>query len=600
VKNLQSFYDILIGNLIVIILIAAGVTMFSMFSNLRDTMQEMSKGMIADRLSLTDKELHEIFDPIANHLQATRQRALKGVLKDFHQPEQLDAYFLPMLENSNTVSSVLIANDLGDEFMLLKQDSIWITRTTKRGSLKDKPVRYAWIDRDGHKSVLSRDTLAEAYDPRGRPWFKLAMENPNESGINWTSPYIFFTTRQPGMTASIKWTDPATGVQYVCAIDLLMSDLSSFTTTIDVTSNGKVFVLTEERQVIGLPRDQRFATKQVRDQYSLKRLGELGIPVIDQAIKSYQQSNSDANLISFSFESEVWWVGIKEYSLNDTKKLILGVAVPETDFAKDIETTRRLLVGGLVLLLLFSLIILYSFLRMKRANKIIRIERDKNEQLLLNTLPVKVVNDLKENGKSDPQKFKNVTVCFADIVGFTQISSKLDPKQLIHELNDIYTAFDEIMIRYDCERIKTMGDAYLSVCGMPQKNDRHAEMMLRAAIEIIDFISQRNRASEIEWKMRIGMHSGNVVGGIVGVKKYIYDVFGDTINTASRMESYSQPMHVNLSETTYQIVKDSKWVKESNIRFEKRSPAIVKGKGSMNMYFALVHERPTHNLPSAE
>lgn len=223
---------------------------------------------------------------------------------------------------------------------------------------------------------------------------------------------------------------------------------------------------------------------------------------------------------------------------------------------------------------------------MKRANKIIGIERDKNEQLLLNTLPIKVVNDLKVNGRSDPQKFKAVTVCFADIVGFTQISSKLDPKALISELNDIYTAFDEIMIKYDCERIKTMGDAYLAVCGMPQKNEKHAEMMLRSSVEIIEHIKERNEHSKIEWKLRLGMHSGQVVGGIVGVKKYIYDVFGDTINTASRMESYSEPMHVNLSEQTYHIVKDSEFVNEKNITFEKRMPVEVKGKGLMHMYFA--------------
>jgi adenylate cyclase len=234
-----------------------------------------------------------------------------------------------------------------------------------------------------------------------------------------------------------------------------------------------------------------------------------------------------------------------------TKSLIVGVIVPETDFAKDIEDTRHLLMGGLILTLFFFLIILYAFLKMKRANKIIAIERDKNEQLLLNTLPIKVVNDLKENGKSVPQKFKDVTVCFADIVGFTQISSQLDPKQLINELNDIYTTFDEIMIKYDCERIKTMGDAYLSVCGMPQQNNDHAEMMLRAAFEILAYIEKRTKNSKIDWNMRIGMHSGSVVGGIVGIKKYIYDVFGDTINTASRMERNSEPMHVNLSEETY-------------------------------------------------
>jgi class 3 adenylate cyclase len=588
VKNLQSFYDVLFGNFVVIILIASGITLFSMFDNLQVTVKEMSTGMIRDRLNLTEEELFNIFDPIVNHLQTTRSRARSGVLKNFQDPELLDAYFLPIIKNSSSISSVLIANDQGDEYMLLNNDSIMITRITKEGSLHERPTVYSWTESNGERLILDQHLLAEDYDPRTRPWFTLAMENPADTVINWTDPYTFFTTRQSGITASIKWQNPNSSLDFVCAVDVLITDLSSFTTSIDITTNGKVFILSEDLQVLGLPRDERFKDKSKWAEFSLKSLNQLEVPVINEAIKTYQSQGERKNFIPFSFENEVWWSGIDQFPLNATKSLIVGVIVPETDFAKDIEDTRHLLMGGLILTLFFFLIILYAFLKMKRANKIIAIERDKNEQLLLNTLPIKVVNDLKENGKSVPQKFKDVTVCFADIVGFTQISSQLDPKQLINELNDIYTTFDEIMIKYDCERIKTMGDAYLSVCGMPQQNNDHAEMMLRAAFEILAYIEKRTKNSKIDWNMRIGMHSGSVVGGIVGIKKYIYDVFGDTINTASRMESNSEPMHVNLSEETYIRVKESAFVQNMKIRFEKRKPAMVKGKGLMNMYFALI------------
>jgi class 3 adenylate cyclase len=586
VKDLQSFYDVLFGNFVVIILIASGITLFSMFNNLSVTVKEMSTGMIRDRLNLTEEELYNIFDPIENHLQTTRSRARSGVLKNLQESELLDAYFLPILKNSTSISSVLIANDEGDEYMLLKQDTILLTRITKNGSLRERPIVYSWTEADGNRVVLDKFQLDQDYDPRTRPWFTLAIDNPADTVISWTDPYTFFTTKESGITASIKWKHPASNVNYVCAIDVLISDLSDFTTSVNVTSNGKVFILSEKLEVIGLPRDERFKDKSKWGEFSLKSLNTLEVPVIDEAVKTYQAEGQKKNYVSFKYGNEVWWAGIDLFPLNAEKNLILGVIVPESDFAQDIKDTRHLLMGGLILTIFFFLIILYSFLKMKRANKIIAIERDKNEQLLLNTLPIKVVNDLKENGKSVPQKFKDVTVCFADIVGFTQISSQLDPKLLINELNDIYTMFDEIMIKYDCERIKTMGDAYLSVCGMPERNDNHAEMMLRAAFEILEYIDQRSKKSKIDWKMRIGMHSGSVVGGIVGIKKYIYDVFGDTINTASRMESYSEPMHVNLSEETFIRVKDTVYVQEKNIRFEKRKPAMVKGKGLMNMYFA--------------
>ena len=154
------------------------------------------------------------------------------------------------------------------------------------------------------------------------------------------------------------------------------------------------------------------------------------------------------------------------------------------------------------------------------------------------------------------------------------------------ELNDMYSAFDDIMIKYDCEKIKTIGDAYLAVCGMPQENAQHAEIMLKASFEIIQYIRKRNSSAQLRWQIRIGLHSGNVVGGIVGVKKYIYDVFGDAINTASRMESNSEPMRINISSETYSLAKESEYVKSSHIVFEKRDPINVKGKGMMEMYFA--------------
>lgn len=205
-------------------------------------------------------------------------------------------------------------------------------------------------------------------------------------------------------------------------------------------------------------------------------------------------------------------------------------------------------------------------------------EKEKTEQLLLNTLPLKVVNDLKMNGKTEPESFEEVTVYFSDIVGFTNISTSLEPSVLIGQLNDIFTAFDNIMEKHHCERIKTIGDAYLAVCGMPERHENHAENMAKAALEIRQFLNERNEQNPIQWKIRIGLHSGKVVGGVVGVKKYIYDVFGDTINTTSRMESNSEPMRINVSETTYRLL-------QGKFTFTPRDPMEIKGKGLMRMYF---------------
>ena len=585
-KNLQNLYNIIFGNLILIILIASAVTLITMYNNLSSTVQDMSKVMIQDRLDLTKKELDIIFQPINQRVETVRERGKKGLFRDIQDIQMLNDIFIPLLKSSPSISSMMIANELGDEYMLLQTDSLWITRITEKGSKHKAPIEYYWNENSIGEDLLTGQKMrTTAYDPRTRPWYKLAMENQSNSISNWTSPYTFFTTKQPGITVSTKWYDPKSKQYFLIGMDVLISDLSNFTTTIDITENGKIFILSDSALVIGLPKDERFADKNERKKYTLKRLVDLNVPVLNKAIQAFRGKNSTNKYLSFQFKDEIWWAGVQEYELSPKNTLIIGAVVPETDFSHEIEDTRRLLLGGFGMIFLFFVIILYSFLQMKRANKIIATEKDKNEQLLLNTLPIKVVSDLKESGKSDPQKFENVTVYFSDIVGFTQISSSLDPKELIQELNDIYSAFDEIMIKYDCERIKTIGDAYLAVCGMPQKNDRHAEMMLRASLEVMQFIAKRNLTSQLEWKMRIGLHSGNVVGGIVGVKKYLYDVFGDTINTASRMESNSAPMRVNISEETYRFVKDSDFIKSNHITFERRTPIQVKGKGAMIMYF---------------
>jgi class 3 adenylate cyclase len=208
----------------------------------------------------------------------------------------------------------------------------------------------------------------------------------------------------------------------------------------------------------------------------------------------------------------------------------------------------------------------------------IQLEKEKSDELLLNILPQKVADDLKEFGHSDPQLFPEVSVFFSDIVGFTSLSKDLEPKLLIEELSDIFTNFDLIIDRYDCQRIKTIGDAYLCVSGMPVADSLHAHNLLNAALEIVQYLRKRNETSEINWQIRVGINSGPVVGGIVGIKKYLYDVFGDTINTASRMESNSDPMKINISENTWNLVKD-------DFKIIPRGEFEVKGKGAMHMYF---------------
>lgn len=227
-------------------------------------------------------------------------------------------------------------------------------------------------------------------------------------------------------------------------------------------------------------------------------------------------------------------------------------------------------VGIAVMLMFFSGLII-------RNNKNLGAEKRKSESLLLNILPSEVADELKSKGYAAAKQFDDVTVLFTDFIHFTQTAEQLSPQQLVKELNECFTAFDNIIEHNGLEKIKTIGDAYMAVCGLPTADADHAKKTVQAALEIRDFMEERARR-ENAFQIRIGINSGTVVAGIVGVKKFAYDIWGDTVNTAARMEQNGEAGKVNISSTTYNLVKN-------NFECTPRGMVETKGKGEMEMYF---------------
>lgn len=206
-------------------------------------------------------------------------------------------------------------------------------------------------------------------------------------------------------------------------------------------------------------------------------------------------------------------------------------------------------------------------------------ERDRSESLLLNILPQEVAEELKNKGAAEAKLFDEVTVLFTDFKSFTTVSEKLTPKELVNELNECFSAFDKIIEKYNIEKIKTVGDAYLAAAGLPSPNISHADDMINAALEMRNFmLNRKKQLGNRTFEMRVGIHSGNVVAGIVGVKKFAYDIWGDTVNTAARMEQNGEAGKVNISEATYNLVKDK-------FNCEYRGEIEAKNKGKLKMYF---------------
>jgi adenylate cyclase len=219
----------------------------------------------------------------------------------------------------------------------------------------------------------------------------------------------------------------------------------------------------------------------------------------------------------------------------------------------------------------------YSQMAEKNARDLER-EKDRSERLLLNIMPKSVYEEMKDFGTVTPQLFDQASILMVDFVGHTEKAIAQDPTALVTEINDIFTVFDRITDLAGCERIRTVGDAYMAVSGLPDVNPEHAHNIARVALRMLRYIERRNSAHAEPWYCRIGINSGPVVGSLVGVQKYVYDIFGPGVNMAARMETLSEPMKITISEGTYELIKD-------DFQCIERGDFEVKGFGSQTLYF---------------
>lgn len=203
----------------------------------------------------------------------------------------------------------------------------------------------------------------------------------------------------------------------------------------------------------------------------------------------------------------------------------------------------------------------YSQLAEKNARELQR-EKDRVEKLLLNVMPRSVYNELSEYGTTTPQRFDGTTVLLLDFVGFTDMAISQDPGALVAELNDIFSAFDRVVELFGCERIKTIGDAYMAVSGLPDETSEHAINIAKVALRMRRYIERRNDSNPNQWLCRIGVASGPVVGSMVGIQKYVYDIFGPAVNLAARLESLCEPMQILINQTTRNLLNDTFVVSE--------------------------------------
>jgi class 3 adenylate cyclase len=218
--------------------------------------------------------------------------------------------------------------------------------------------------------------------------------------------------------------------------------------------------------------------------------------------------------------------------------------------------------------------------RVERRTNQLRQEKERSEQLLLNILPEEIADRLMRTNESPAEHFEEATILFADIVGFTSLSARMEPLQLVAGLNQIFSAFDQLTEKYELEKIKTIGDAYMVVGGLPTARPDHAEAIASMALDMQAYMQDMENIFGEALQIRIGINTGSVIAGVIGIKKFIYDLWGDAVNVASRMESHGKPGYIQVTDATYNKLKD-KYI------LEPRGKVEVKGRGEMMTYWLL-------------
>jgi class 3 adenylate cyclase len=276
----------------------------------------------------------------------------------------------------------------------------------------------------------------------------------------------------------------------------------------------------------------------------------------------------------------------KEQFADSTANFVREVEL-QGAYEKQLQEERNTRNVSLAAGLLFLVLAIGAYQRsryIKKSKTQLQTEKDRSDELLLNILPAEVAEELKRTGHSEARDFDRVTVLFTDFKAFTEIAEKLSAKELVTEINACFRAFDEIIDRHGIEKIKTIGDAYMAAGGLQVPRLSEARDVVLAALEMQQFMLDRKAGRDIQnlpaFDMRVGIHTGPVVAGIVGVKKFQYDIWGDTVNTANRMETNGQVGKVNISHATYELLKN-----DQDFAFESRGKIEAKGKGEMEMWF---------------
>lgn len=331
---------------------------------------------------------------------------------------------------------------------------------------------------------------------------------------------------------------------------------------------------------INLLNEQKTACKCLYDAY--KAIGD-----IERALSYHERiSNLNDSLQAQETSKKLQQMEFARQILADSllaEKEKLNVELAHAAEIRKKNRSRNIFIFSAILILIGAIALYRRIIFVRRAKKAIEIEKERSDNLLLNILPSEIAEELKDKGKADARSFDKVSILFTDFKEFTKISEQMNAEELVRKINTCFKKFDTICKKYGIEKIKTIGDSYMAAGGLPIPSDESIKNTVLAGLEMAECMLTLKReqvADHCTFEMRIGIHTGSVVAGIVGDTKFQYDLWGDTVNTASRMENAGEVGKVNISRATYELIKD-----DPDFSFTARGKIRIKGKGEVEMFF---------------
>jgi adenylate cyclase len=588
----------LLRSFVVLILLSSLTVLMLMTFRARQTEKELSEQLINRGTLQAKQELDRFFQPVAINALIAGRWGLSGKLNlaevvqgppgkitasQIKAVARLNTLLVPLMQLYPEMSSLQVANARGDGFLIIRLAGRIRNRVVSR---EVWGTRTLWFDVDQEGRPQSPEWQEVDYEPRSRAWYAGLKDLP-DAEVFWTEPYLFYTTKDMGITASVKWHDR--GMEYVFAVDILLTSITDFTRrdSTQLTKNSQTSVYTKDWRVVGLPR-----YKNLLDQESIRRslllhIDALQIPELHAAVtmaQSHQEirrqiKESGKAIFSYESQGETWWTGVTSYPLGKRRQLWISILVPNDDLLEHITQLRMHILAATLVTLLTALA--YSFLLARSYSRPLealaaqsrrirdldfqtdeKIEAKLREfkqlgeaqaqslaalQSFSRYVPLEIVKELVAKGEVARigGHTETLTILFTDIAGFTNISETMSPESLTNHLAGYFQAMIDALHHHGATVDKIVGDAIIAFWGAPTPMPDQTDRALKAVLECRDTLEELNGT----WRgqglpalpTRFGLATGPVVVGNMGAPtRLAYTVLGDTVNLASRLESLNK------------------------------------------------------------